>query len=162
MFTSTTSTSGYVMAYSRLVDEGLLEKAQDPEEFFSTIGYAGGYDRALLAVANGSADLAAVSYYTMEGPKADIYLQVEDRNKLRILTRTPGVPTHLIAGRADLNQEMKQKITEAFLKISAEQPDIIADVYGAATFVEATEQDHLESARQALENTGLLSAELVR
>lgn len=162
MFTSTTSTSGYVMAYSRLVNDGLLEKAQDPEEFFETIGYAGGYDRALLSVVNGTADLAAVSYYTMEGPKADLYLKEEDRNKLRVLARTSGVPTHLICARAELSDELKNKVTESFLKISSEQSELIADVYGAAKFVKATEEEHLATARQALENTGLASTELVK
>jgi len=162
MFTSTTSTSGYVMAYSRLVNDGLLEAGEDPEQFFESIAYAGGYDRALLSVVNGQADVCAVSYYTMEGPKADLYLNEEDRSKLRVLTRTPGVPTHLLCVRASLPEETKTKIRETLLQITESDSDLLADVYGAATFVEATEEDHLEAARQAMINTGLAPAELVK
>lgn len=162
MFTSTTSTSGYVMAYSRLVNDGLLEAGEDPENFFESIAYAGGYDRALLSVVNGQADVCAVSYYTMEGPKADLYLNEEDRSKLRVLTRTPGVPTHLLCVRASLPEETKTKIRETLLNITESDPELLADVYGAAKFVEATEEDHLESARQAMINTGLAPAELVK
>ena len=52
MFTSPTSTSGYVMAYSRLVDEGLLQPKENPNKYFGEVRFAGGYDRALLAVLN--------------------------------------------------------------------------------------------------------------
>src|SRR5690606_14183244 len=105
---------------SRLVDEGLLKPKQDPKEFFSNVTYGGGYDKALLAVLNRQADAAAVSDYTMEGPKADVYLKPEQREQLRILTRTPGVPTHGIAVRGDLPEELRNRIASALLKLSDE------------------------------------------
>jgi len=162
MFTSPTSTSGYVMAYSRLVDEGLLTPRQNPAEFFGSVNFAGGYDRALLSVLNGQADACAVSDYTMEGAKADIYLTPTQRSKLRVLTRTPGVPTHLIAIRSDLPVDIQLKMKKALLKISHEQPHLLADVYGAATFVEVDEKVHIASAVKALTNTGLQEKKLVK
>ncbi len=162
MFTSPTSTSGYVMAYSRLVNEGLLEKAEDPANYFSRAGFAGGYDRALLAVLNGQADVCAVSDYTMTGPKADLYLTAEQREGLRILTRTGGVPTHLIAVRSDLPKGVKESITSAFLAMSEEHPELLSDVYGAAEFKRVDEEKHVEKAVEALENTGLGAEGLVK
>jgi phosphonate transport system substrate-binding protein len=154
-FTSSTSTSGYVMAYSRLVSDGFLKKGQSPDSFFSHVMYAGGYDRALLAVLNGHVDVCAVSYYTMEGPTADLYLKKEQRDQLRVLTRTPGVPTHLVCVRTDLAESLRDKIKNALLDISRDQPDLLADVYGAAKLVEVVEENHLRGAVRALENTGL-------
>ena len=162
MFTSPTSTSGYVMAYSRLVNDKLLKPAEDPASFFSSVNFAGGYDRALLAVANGQADVCAVSDYTMSGPKADLYLPAEKRKNLRILSKTSGVPTHLVAIRSDLDPELQAKIKEALLKISSEQKELITDVYGAAKLVEVDEEKHLAGAVAALKNTGLEKKKLVK
>jgi len=162
MFTSPTSTSGYVMAYSRLVDEKILAPQQSPKDFFSEVRFAGGYDRALLSVLNGQADACAVSDYTMVGKKADIYLSEEQRDQLRILTRTPGVPTHLIAIRDDLPAQLQSKLKSALLKISQERPELLADVYGAAKFVEVNEDIHLKGAVNALANTGLDKKKLVK
>lgn len=161
MFTSPTSTSGYVMAYSRLVDEGLLQKQQDPVAFFGAVNFAGGYDRALLAVANGQADACAVSDYTFRGAKADVYSTPEMREQLRILTETPGVPTHVIGIRSDLPQSLKHNIRDALLKIAKERPELLADVYGAARFVEVKEEEHVRGSVKALENTGLGAKGLV-
>ncbi len=161
MFTSATSTSGYVMAYSRLVDEKLLEKRAAPTTFFSEANFAGGYDRALLAVHRGQADVCAVSYYTVEGEKADVYSTPQMREELRVLTRTPGVPTHLICQRKDLPISVREAFKASILRIAKEQPALLSDVYGAATFKEVDEKEHLKGAEAALENTGLGLAGLV-
>lgn len=154
-FTSTTSTSGYVMAYSRLVGDGLLKKGQSPDTFFGHVMYAGGYDKALLSVLKGQADVCAVSYYTMEGAKSALYLGEEQRNQLRVLTRTPGVPTHLVCIRSDLPITLQEKIKRALLYISRDQPGLLADVYGASKLVEVDEETHLRGAVEAMENTGI-------
>lgn len=155
LFTSPTSTSGYVMPYSRLVGDGLLEPKQDPAAFFGKTSFAGGYDRALRGVLNGQADVCAVSDYTMEGPKADVYLTAEERAGLRILDRTPGVPTHGICVRADLPEPLQEKIRDALLDLSRSEADLLADVYGAAEFQAVDGDEHVQSAITALERTGL-------
>ena len=140
-FTSTHSTSGFVMAYKRLVTEGIAERGQQPGDVFKKAYYGGGYANALMEVAEGRADLCAVSFYTMEGPKADKYLDAETRNKLRILSRTPGVPTHVVFCKDDLSADWKEKITNALLKLSEEKSELLADVYGAKQFVAVEDDD---------------------
>lgn len=162
MFTSATSTSGYVMAYSRLVNEGLVEKRQNPGAFFRSVNFAGGYDRALIAVHRGQADVCAVSDYTVEGDKADVYTTAAMRGELRVLAETPGVPTHLVCNRKDLPADIKEKLKAAFLKLSAEQPELLSDVYGAAEFKEVPEDEHIATTLQALDNTGLAVADLAK
>jgi phosphonate transport system substrate-binding protein len=159
-FTSPTSASGYVFPIGFFIEKGLLPKGAQPEEFFGKTQFAGGYDQALRAVLRGQADVAAVSDYTMEGPTADKYLTVEERSKLRVLERVPGVPTHLIAVRSDLPASLKDGIRKALLDLAKNQPDRLADVYGATTFVEP-KGDHVASARLALERTGLDRAAVV-
>jgi phosphonate transport system substrate-binding protein len=145
-FTSSTSTSGYIMAYSRLVREGLLRPRQDPQQAFRQVTYGGGYTQALEQVAAGRADVCAVSDYTMEGPNADVYLSAEQRARLRVLGRTRGVPTHLICARGGLSDELKDRVKQALLKLSQEHPELLADVYGASSFVEVDEDEHVKAA----------------
>ncbi len=162
MWTSATSASGYVFPYSRLVREEFLQRGEDPARFFSRVNYAGGYDRALDAVVRGQADVCAVSYYTMEGDRADLYISGENREKLRVLERTPGVPTHLLSVRSDLPEDLRERLKRVLLRLSEEQPDLFADVYGAASFKAVEEDEHVRMAVEALENTGLAAGRLVR
>jgi len=154
-FTSRTSTSGYVMAFRRLVNEGVLEPGQDPREVFQSVDWAGGYARALQQVADGRADLCAVSFYTMEGASAERYLDQQTRDKLRIVARTPEVPTHLICVRGGISDAMKQRIKAALLKLSAEKSDLLADVYGAKRLTEVDPQKHVKATVEAFEYLNL-------
>lgn len=154
-FTSPTSASGYVFPYAHLVNEGLLNRAADPTDFFGQTNFAGGYDQALLAVLRGQADAAAVSFYTMEGPTADNYLSAADRAQLRILHRVPGVPTHLIAARTDISEDMRRRVTEALMQIANEEPELLGAVYGTAQFQAVDGDSHVDNTRLALQQTGL-------
>lgn len=153
-FTSATSSSGYVFPYAYFVEKGFLEAGAKPDTFFGQTSFAGGYDQALTAVLRGQADVAAVSFYTMEGPTADKYLPAEDRAKLRVLARIPNVPTHLIAVRSTLPADTKAKVKQTLLDLAKNEPERLADVYGASRFVEAGEE-HVRAAEDALKRTGL-------
>lgn len=154
-FTSPTSTSGYIMPYYRFVKEGILEKRADPKTIFKSVAFGGSYTQALEQLLNGRADVACVSDYVLEGPKVDTYLKPEQRDKLRILGKTDGVPTHLICARDGLSDELKKKVKEALLKISEEKPELLADVYGASSFHEVDGQQHVQQAIDAIEFIGL-------
>jgi phosphonate transport system substrate-binding protein len=155
-FTSQTSTSGYLMPFSRLVREGQLAKPQDLDKYFSNVFYAGGYDKALQAVLKGQTDAAAFSDYVIEGKKADIYGTRSERDQLRVLARTPGVPTHLIAVKSDLSVELKSKIQKALLTLTEKNPDMISSVYGAAELIVPLKpEEHVARTLQALKDTGL-------
>lgn len=150
-FTSPTSTSGYVMAYRRFVNEKLLKVGQDPKDVFKAVAFGGSYTQALEQVADGRADFCAVSDYTMSGPRADVYLKPELRQKLRILARTPGVPTHVISVRGALSSELKAKIKAAMLKLEAQT---LSDVYGASKLVEVDEDKHVAGTVEAMTYLG--------
>jgi phosphonate transport system substrate-binding protein len=154
-FTSTTSTSGYVMAYSRLVDEGVLAPEQDPQEAFGDVIFAGGYTQALDAVLEGRADVAAVSAYTVEGPSADVYTTAEERERLAVVGRTPSVPTHLVCVRGGLPEADAEALAEALLAISAERPDLLEQVYGAAELTRVDPAEHVAAAELAIERLGI-------
>ncbi len=162
-FTSQTSTSGYLFPFAKLVQNKSIKKADDLNSYFSKISYAGGYDKALIAVANGQADVAAFSDYVYEGPKADLYGNAETRAKVRVLERIPGVPTHLVTVSKVLSQELRNKIQEALLQLSKEKPELIASVYGASELVKPdSKKKHVEKTELALKATGMEPSSFVK
>ncbi|MFN7177149.1 MAG: phosphate/phosphite/phosphonate ABC transporter substrate-binding protein [Thermaurantiacus sp.] len=154
-FTSNTSTSGYVFPYARMVREGMLRKGQPPEHAFRSVSYAGGYTQALEQLLAGRADVAAVSDYTVEGPRRATYLPEERQRELRILARTPGVPTHVVAVRGGLDARTKSSIREALLAVSRSDPGLLSDVYGASSLRVVDPGRHARATVQAIEMTGL-------
>lgn len=155
VFTSPTSTSGYIMAYRRFVQEGMLKPKADVSSIFKSVSFGGGYVQALEQVLNGRGDVAAVSFYTLEGPSAAKYLPEEQRSQLRVLGRTPGVPTHAIVARGGLSAEMKQRVSAAMLSLSKNKPELLSDVYGTSQFTTANPDEHVRAAIEAVEYTGL-------
>jgi phosphonate transport system substrate-binding protein len=155
VFTSHTSTSGYVFPVAFFHEQGVLAEDQRPEDGFAQAAYAGGYSQALEQVIAGKADIAAVSDYTVEGDKTAIYVAAEDRNKLKVVARISGVPTHIIATRAGLSAKERADIAAALLHISKHKPELLAQIYGAARFVHADEAQHLEATRKAIATTKL-------
>lgn len=154
-FTSPTSTSGYIMPLARFVTEGVVRPGQDPREVFGQVAFGGSYTAALEQVLLGRADAAAVSDYVMEGEKADVYLPAEKRQRLRVLSRTPGVPTHVLAVRGGLSEAFVGRLREAVLKVAREEPELLAAVYGATRLVEVDEDAHVRAAVEAIERTGI-------
>lgn len=155
VFTSPTSTSGYVFPLARFVKEGVVSKTDDLNQSFKSASFGGGYTQALEEVAGGRADVAVVSYYTMEGNSADNYFPSEKREKLRILARTPGVPTHVISARSGLSNSLKARVKTALLKLAKEHPELLTDVYGTASFVEVDENIHVQQTVDAVKVSGL-------
>jgi phosphonate transport system substrate-binding protein len=153
-FSSQTSTSGYLFPFYKLSQTEGLSSTDSLNSYFSNIVYAGGYDKALLAVSSGQTDVAAFSDYAFEGPKADLYGSKEIRNKVKILTRISGVPTHLIAGSKSLSTDLLKKIQRALLDLSKEQPQLLSSVYGAADLT-LPKGNHVEATQSALRSTGL-------
>jgi phosphonate transport system substrate-binding protein len=154
-FTSPTSGSGYIMPYWRLVDMGALKPRQDVRTIFKSVSFGGGYTQALQEVLAGRADVAAVSDYVLEGPNKDVYLKEADRAKLRVLARTSGVPTHLVAAAGRVSPQLRDQMKQALLQISKEDPELLSAVYGAAVFVETDENKHVQRVVEAIEAIGL-------
>lgn len=154
-FTSRTSTSGYLFPYLRFVREGVLKPKQSPEEAFKSVVYAGSYDLAVKQVLTGRADVAAVSFYSVEGSAAEKYLSKEDLSKIKIIARTSGVPTHVIAVRGGMPENEQLELKRTFLELSHSHPELLDDVYGTSHFVEVDPQKHALATQQAVEALGV-------
>ncbi|OFZ31397.1 MAG: hypothetical protein A2622_02085 [Bdellovibrionales bacterium RIFCSPHIGHO2_01_FULL_40_29] len=161
-FTSQTSTSGYLFPFAKLVQDKNIKSPADLQSYFSNVVFAGGYDKALLAVANGQVEVAAFSDYVYEGAKADLYGTPETRAKVRVLARIPGVPTHLIAVSKELSTGLRGKIQEALIELGKEKPELLSSVYGATELVKPASKNHVEKTMAALKVTKLESKSFVK
>jgi phosphonate transport system substrate-binding protein len=140
-FTSPTSTSGYLFPLAKIIDEGLLERGGDPRDFFGEVLFAGGYEQALLALANGRVAAAAASDYALQQ-----YLDDDQRARIRVLAQQGPVPTHGLAIRGDLPDEVKDAIRQALLKLNEEEHvELLRSVYGARRLVARDHDEHVEA-----------------
>ncbi len=160
-FSSQTSTSGYLFPFSELIRQNIISKPDQLNQFFSEVIYAGGYDKAMLALANKQTAAAALSDYAFEGAKADLYGTELIRKDLRILTKIPGVPTHLIAVSKNLPKDLRTKIQKALFELAKEKPELLSSVYGAAELVKPS-KNHVLKTEEALKLTGLESKAFVK
>lgn len=149
-FTSATSTSGYIIPTGRMIREKIIDGSKPVEQAFKRAVYAGSYGAALEQVAAGLADVATVSSYAFEGAAADKYLPADKRAKLKVLARTPGVPTHVIIARGGVSGELAGKISNGLLAILAEQPKLLSDVYGAAGLKVVDAATHVQVTKDAV------------
>jgi phosphonate transport system substrate-binding protein len=145
-FPSPTSTSGYLFPVARVIEEGLLDPGADPKAFFGQIVFAGGYQQALQALANGSVDAAAASDYAFE-----MYLDEAQRAGVRVLTHQGPVPTHGIAVAGSLSAAWKARIRDALLTLNEDaNRELLRSVYGAERLVARSHDEHVGALEHAL------------
>lgn len=113
---SFTSTSGFVWPANLLADNGI-----DPESDVTWVN-AGGHDNAVLAVINGTADAA----FTFKDARTLVAGDYPNVNELVLfLQDTENIPNDTIAVIPDLDEDLVQRIKDAFIAIS-EDPEKIA------------------------------------
>jgi phosphonate transport system substrate-binding protein len=150
-FTAPTSTSGYLFPLAKIVQDGHLTPGQDPKEFFSEVVFAGGYEQALKALVNGKVEAAAASDYSFQQ-----YLSDDERAKLRVLVQQGPVPTHGIAIRKALPQDVRDKVRDALLSLNEpEHKELLKSVYGAEKLVARSHDEHVAALAKAIEDTKL-------
>lgn len=145
-FTSPTSTSGYLFPLSKVIDDGLLPEGGNPRDFFGEVLFAGGYQQAMLALVNGKVEAAAASDYALQQ-----YLTEEQRDRVKVIAKQGPVPTHLLAIRGELPQEVKDNVKKALLELNEpENKALLKSVYGAEKLVERTHEEHVHALEKAV------------
>jgi phosphonate transport system substrate-binding protein len=136
-FADPISESGYLYPLESFVEAGLLERGQDPQEFFSAVYFAGGYQQAIQAVANGYADAAGASQF------ADLLLTPEQLEEVVWIAESDDIPSHAVIARADLEPERVGAFKQAMLKLNEpEYQHLLQHVYSPDGYVEVTHDDY--------------------
>jgi phosphonate transport system substrate-binding protein len=119
-FADPASTSGNLFPRLILANAAIT----DVEGFFSETSFSGGHDASLVAVANGQVDAAGVcdtciQRFYREG--------LADPADIRVIAESETIPPSPVAARADLDPALRQQITDVYLRLVPEHPEIVQE-----------------------------------
>nr|WP_163501379.1 phosphonate ABC transporter substrate-binding protein [Halomonas socia] len=149
------STSGYLVPMVSLREDGI-----EPDEFFGNTVFSGGHEQSVIGVLNGSLDSAFT--WTSKGDNTGQLRMMMDRGMLdrediRVIWESPLIPNPLYAVPGELPEDMKQEISDFFLTLHEERPDLADAAASGRTsgFVVATHEMYqpVLSAVQELRNS---------
>lgn len=145
-FADPISESGFIYPLEIMVEAGLLKRGDDPKVVFSDVYFAGGYQQAIQALANGLVDAAGVSQF------ADLLLTPEQLPKITWIAESKPIPSHLVCVRKGLDKERVDAFKQAMLKLNQpENKHLLKYVYSPDGYIEASHSDYKsveEKARQ--------------
>ncbi|MEX2542257.1 MAG: phosphate/phosphite/phosphonate ABC transporter substrate-binding protein [Trueperaceae bacterium] len=114
-FADPISESGYLYPLDILVQAGLLQAGDDPQEFFGNVYFAGGYQQAVESVINGFVDAAGASEYVT------VSLRPDQLQQIRWIAESDPIPSHAVIARRGFSPELAETFTVAMLKLN--EPD---------------------------------------
>jgi phosphonate transport system substrate-binding protein len=131
-FADPISESGYLYPLQNFVEAGLLATGEDPQSFFGEVFFAGGYQQAIQAMAEGLVDAAAVSQY------AELLLTPEQQAEVVWIAESEPIPSHVVIARKGLDPDLKRRFAAAMLKLNepANRP-LLKHVYSPDGYIEA-------------------------
>lgn len=145
-FADPISESGYLYPLDNFVQAGLFERGADPQTFFSTVFFAGGYQQSIQAVLNGYVDAAGASQF------AELLVPPNQLTEIKWIHESEPIPAHAVIVRPELDADLVERLKQAMLKLN--QPDyqhLLQYVYSPDGYVEASHEDYVpveEIARQ--------------
>ena len=136
-FADPISESGYLYPLDEFVQAGLLERDADPQSFFSSVYFAGGYQQSLQAVLNGFVDAAGASQY------AEFLVPPDQLVELTWIAESDPIPSHVVLVRQGLDADNVDAFKQAMLKLNEpEYQELLKYVYSPDGYVEATHADY--------------------
>jgi phosphonate transport system substrate-binding protein len=159
-FGSRSSTSGYLMPASFLLEAGIDPEGDDPATGFAgRPGYSGSHDKTIDLVTSGSFDAGVVNEQVW---KTRLQRGTVDTSKVEVLFRTPAYADyHWLVGptvEEEFGPGFAARIGQAFFDLDAARPSdaAVLDLFGARQFVPTTPAayDQIEATARRL---GLLT-----
>ena len=136
-FADPISESGYLYPLDSFVQAGLMERGDDPQSFFGSVFFAGGYQQSLQAVLNGYVDAAGASQY------ADLLLPPERLTEVKWIVESVQIPSHAVIARPGADDDTVAAFKQAMLKLNEpEFQHLLRYVYSPDGYVEATHEDY--------------------
>lgn len=141
-FPDKASTSGYLFPAKQLMKElDFTSMIELEEEFFDHMMETGTHEAAAISVLEGDADIATTHSHVLDN-LSDEYPDIKE--KLRVIGYTDDIPNDTISVVKELDQEMVEKIKQAFLTFNKddEMIQIMNDVYSWDGIVEAEDEEY--------------------
>ena len=136
-FADPISESGYLYPLDLFAAADLVPRGTDPQRFFHRVYFAGGYQQAIQAVAEGFVDAAGVSVYAL------MLLPADQQAKVRSIALTPPIPSHAVIARKGIDPALRDAFVAAMLKLNRpELRHLLKHVYGPEGYVRARPADY--------------------
>ena len=149
-FADPISESGYLYPLAEFERAGLIARPEEAERFFGRLFFAGGYQQAMQAMAQGLVDAAGASQY------ADLLLTPAQQAEVTWIGESPAIPSHLIIARPELDTGLRARFVAAMLKLNEpEHRDKLRHLYGPDGYVPA-DPDAFNGVRELARRYGLL------
>jgi phosphonate transport system substrate-binding protein len=175
-FVDAASASGYLFPAALLKKNGI-----DPDRFFSQVVFAGGHDKVVLAIYQGSVD-AGATFGDPDNPAFEardrVVRQYPDvRDKVKVLMYTDPIPNDTVSFRRGLPDEVREKTIKALFNIAKTAPgketiyalyqhEGYADLAALKTTYKLSQlrsfDEYFQSVRDAAKMLGLNLEELIR
>lgn len=149
-FADPISESGYMYPLAEFERAGLIASPKAAEEFFGRMFFAGGYQQAMQAMAEGLVDAAGASQY------ADLLLTPQQQSQVTWIAESDAIPSHVVIARPELDTDIRARFVKAMLKLNApEHRDKLRYLYGPDGYVE-TDPTVFDGVRDMASRYGLL------
>lgn len=128
-FGSKSSTSGHMMPRKYFMDQ----TGTTPEKVFRTVAYSGSHDVVMQMVANGTYNVGALNYASWDKASDEL------KTGAPIIYKTPPYTNYALAARADLGDDLVNKLSSALLALDASNPEgaKVLKYLKAGKFIEA-------------------------
>ena len=148
-FGSVSSTSGHLMPRYFL-----LQSKVNPEKEMKQVAYSGAHDATALWVESGRVDAGALNFLVWDKL---VQQKKVDLSKVNVFYTTPPYVDYCWTARADLDKGLQDKITAAFLKLDATNPEHkrLLDLHRTKKYIKANDADW-KSTEEAAVAAGLL------
>ena len=132
------STSGHFMPLHFLKERGIY-----PLEFFSKVMFSGSHENSVYNLRDGKADLVAVNSRIVRSMIKDGRVS---ENEIHLIWETPAYSDYVWAIRKELGNDLKDKITNAFLSLTLAEPSHvkILENQHAEGFLPASKLDFID------------------
>ena len=148
-FGSPSSTSGHLMPRFYLLKDGI-----DPDKDFKNIAFSGAHDATVAFVASGKVEAGVLNASVM-----DKLLEKGDANarRVKVIATTPSYFDYNWTVRPGLDPALRQKITQAFLKLDRADPAQreLMELQRASKFVPSTAANY-DGIERAARSAGLI------
>lgn len=149
-FTDPISESGYMYPLAEFERVGLISEPKAAEDFFGRIFFAGGYQQAMQALAEGLVDAAGASQY------ADLLLTPEQQSHVKWIAESDSIPSHVVIARPAMDTELRDRFVEVMLKLNLPKHSAkLRYLYGPDGYVKA-DPSVFEGVRKLARHHGLL------
>lgn len=131
-FADPISESGYLYPLAEFVGAGLIEGPGAADAFFGRVFFAGGYQQAMQAVAEGLVDAAGASQY------ADLLLTPAQQAEVTWIAESEAIPSHLVIARPGLDADLRERFVDTMMRLNEpENRKKLRYLYGPDGYVEA-------------------------